>query len=238
MFTSALKENKSPYERWYCRKSDIRNLRVFGCMAYAHVPDNKKRKLDKKADKLRFVGHSRTFKGYRLLDEVQRKVLIWRDVEFNEYDFGHKNEVVTMNKLPASESKSPEVEVELSKVEVKEEVKDEVAEVEAPQEIRKLSRARKQPVRYAYDEYAETASLVPRAHHVAYNVCQIDQPSSMEEAKTSCYAEEWIAAADSEYNSLIDNMTWKRVELSPGRQQLDANGFLKQSMVHKESESF
>lgn len=37
MSTSAFKQNKSPYERWYGRKPDIRNLRVFGCMAYAHA---------------------------------------------------------------------------------------------------------------------------------------------------------------------------------------------------------
>lgn len=39
----------------------------------------------------------------------------------------------------------------------------------------------------------------------------------MKEEKTICYAEEWMAAADSEYNSLIENSTWKLVELPPGR---------------------
>ena len=51
--------NKTHYERWYGRKPDVSNLRVFGCTAYAHVPDARRQKLDKKAEKMRFVGYSR-----------------------------------------------------------------------------------------------------------------------------------------------------------------------------------
>ena len=62
--------------------------RVFGCMAYAHVPDSERRKLDKKSRKMRFVGYSLTSKRYLLFDETNQKMYIWRDVEFNENDFG------------------------------------------------------------------------------------------------------------------------------------------------------
>ena len=55
--TSAIKEGKTPYEKWYERKPDVSHLRVFGCVAYAHVPDCSRQKLDKKADKLRFIGY-------------------------------------------------------------------------------------------------------------------------------------------------------------------------------------
>ena len=30
---------KTPYETWYGNHPNIQNLRVFGCIAYAHVPD-------------------------------------------------------------------------------------------------------------------------------------------------------------------------------------------------------
>ena len=49
--TTAIKGNKSPLEVWSGRKTDVSNLRVFGCMAYAHVPDAQRQKLDKKAEK-------------------------------------------------------------------------------------------------------------------------------------------------------------------------------------------
>ena len=37
--TSALTERKTPFEMWSGRKPNISHLKVFGCMAYAHIPD-------------------------------------------------------------------------------------------------------------------------------------------------------------------------------------------------------
>ena len=62
--------------------------KVFGCIAYAHIPDNKQQKLDKKSEKLRFVGYCKESKGYRLLDKTNSQVVIRHDVIFNETDFG------------------------------------------------------------------------------------------------------------------------------------------------------
>ena len=86
--TAALKESETPYERWYGKKPDVSHLRVFGCMAYVHVPDCERKKLDTKLQKMRFVGYSLTSKEYRLFDETNRKLYVRRDVEFNESDFG------------------------------------------------------------------------------------------------------------------------------------------------------
>jgi hypothetical protein len=78
----------TPYERWYGKKPDVSNLRVFGCTAYAHVPDASRQKLDQKAVKMRFVGYSLTQKGYRLYDENRQRIFIRRDITFNKTDFG------------------------------------------------------------------------------------------------------------------------------------------------------
>ena len=56
--TAACIRNRMPYERWYERKPDVSHLKVFGCMAYAHLPESRRKKLDKKSEKLRFVGYS------------------------------------------------------------------------------------------------------------------------------------------------------------------------------------
>ena len=93
--TAALKERETPYERWYGRKPDVSHFRVFGCMAYAHVPDCERRKLDTKSKKMRFVGYSLTLKGYCLIDETNQKLYVRRDVEFNESDFGQKSAMTT-----------------------------------------------------------------------------------------------------------------------------------------------
>ena len=85
--SSALREDMTPYEKWYGRRPDVSHLRVFGCIAYAHIPDSQRRKLDKKAQKYRFIGYCRDSKGYRLLDEETRRVVKRRDVVFNEVSF-------------------------------------------------------------------------------------------------------------------------------------------------------
>ena len=36
---SAIKGNKTPLEVWSGKKPDVSHLKVFGCMAYTHVPD-------------------------------------------------------------------------------------------------------------------------------------------------------------------------------------------------------
>ena len=57
-------------------------------MCYAYIPEvSKKGKLSNKAEKLRFIGYSLQTKGYRLIDESTSKVLIRRDVIFNESNF-------------------------------------------------------------------------------------------------------------------------------------------------------
>ena len=107
--TTALKENETPYESWYGRKPDVSHLRVFGCIAYASVPDSERRKFDKKSKKMRFVGYSLASKGYRLFDETNRKMYIRRDVEFNENDFVQKQAMTTEPDPRCEEAKRNEV---------------------------------------------------------------------------------------------------------------------------------
>jgi len=73
MVTRPLKEKMTPYEKWYDQKPNLAHLRVFGCMAYAYVPDSNRRgKLSKKAEKLQFYWVHQT-KGYRLIDETHQE---------------------------------------------------------------------------------------------------------------------------------------------------------------------
>ena len=74
--TTAFKSPITPYERWYERKPNVSHLSVFGCIAYAYIPDVQRQKLDKKSRKFRFIGYSQESKGYRLLDEKSKKLLI------------------------------------------------------------------------------------------------------------------------------------------------------------------
>ena len=65
-------------------KHNVAHLKVFGFVAYAHVLDELRKKLDKKGQKCIFVGYSEDTKAYKLYDPVTRKFIIIRDVKFME----------------------------------------------------------------------------------------------------------------------------------------------------------
>ncbi|MCO5602817.1 hypothetical protein L7F22_056956 [Adiantum nelumboides] len=81
--TRALK-TITPYESWYDRKPSVSYLCVFGCLAYAHIPQKLRGKLDDKAVKCIFVGYNSGSKGYRLYNPATNKIFEGRDVIFAE----------------------------------------------------------------------------------------------------------------------------------------------------------
>ncbi|MCO5548009.1 hypothetical protein L7F22_001465 [Adiantum nelumboides] len=81
--TRALK-TITPYESWYDRKPSVSYLHVFGCLAYAHIPQQLRGKLDDKAVKCIFVWYSSGSKGYRLYNPATNKIFESRDVIFAE----------------------------------------------------------------------------------------------------------------------------------------------------------
>jgi hypothetical protein len=74
----------TPEEKFTGKKPDVSHLRVFGCITYVHVPNEKRSKLDPKAKKCIFIGYSLEQKGYRCFNSSTRKLQMSRDVMFNE----------------------------------------------------------------------------------------------------------------------------------------------------------
>ena len=72
--TTASKD-KIQFQRLFCRRPDISNLRVFGCVSYVHDPDNQRRKLDAKTHRAIFVGYPPGVKGYKLYDLKKKKFI-------------------------------------------------------------------------------------------------------------------------------------------------------------------
>lgn len=73
-----------PEEAWSGSKPSVEFFRVFGCLAHMHVPDSKRIKLDDKSMKCILLGVSEESKAYRLFDPVSKKIVISRDVIFEE----------------------------------------------------------------------------------------------------------------------------------------------------------
>lgn len=66
---------------------DISFLRVLGCQAYTHIPKIQRLKLDPTAISLVLVGYESGAKAYRLWDPDTKRIIISRNVVFNESCF-------------------------------------------------------------------------------------------------------------------------------------------------------
>jgi hypothetical protein len=74
----------TPQEAWSGEKLTVSHLRVFGCVAYVQILEAKRNKLDDCGEKYIFVGYSVTSKAYTVYNLVTNKVVVSRDVIFNE----------------------------------------------------------------------------------------------------------------------------------------------------------
>ncbi|KAH9781357.1 hypothetical protein KPL71_008429 [Citrus sinensis] len=77
-------QNITPEEAWSGCKPTVDHFRVFGCIAYVHVLDEKRRKLDDKGVKCIFLSVNDHSKAYKLYDPIIKKIVISRDVIFDE----------------------------------------------------------------------------------------------------------------------------------------------------------
>ena len=84
---------------WFGVKPDVGHLRVFGSDVYVHIPEVKRRKLDKKALKGVFVGYPVGTKGYKIFDPESRKMLCSRDVTFCAKSFQSLNQHINRKKF-------------------------------------------------------------------------------------------------------------------------------------------
>ncbi|KAI5332732.1 hypothetical protein L3X38_022861 [Prunus dulcis] len=76
--------DKTPFEAYSGRKAGLAHLKIFGCVCYVHIPSEVRQKLDAKSTKGIFVGHAIYEKGYRVYDPATKKILLSRDVVFDE----------------------------------------------------------------------------------------------------------------------------------------------------------
>ena len=74
----------TPEEKFCGQIPDLAHLKVFGCIAYVHVLDELRTKLDPKAEKCVFIGYSLEQKGDKCYNPVTRQLRVSRDVVFDE----------------------------------------------------------------------------------------------------------------------------------------------------------
>ena len=96
-------DGRTPYEAWCGSKPRVKHMRIFGCLAYAHVRKPRQGKLGVKAEACIFVGYSADSTTYRLWNQESRTLINSRDVYFVEGQLGIKAWGATAESaLPAS----------------------------------------------------------------------------------------------------------------------------------------
>jgi len=68
-------------------QASVNHLKVFGCITYAHTPEQKRKKLDDQGEKCIFIWYERRTKAYKLYNPDSKKRIISGDVEFDEEDY-------------------------------------------------------------------------------------------------------------------------------------------------------
>ena len=63
---------------------EIGHFRIFGFLTYSHVPSEKRTKLEATGERGIFVGYDETSKAFRFYLPTQRKVVVRREVRFEE----------------------------------------------------------------------------------------------------------------------------------------------------------
>ncbi|RDY04656.1 hypothetical protein CR513_11603, partial [Mucuna pruriens] len=96
--TLAIK-NKCPKEAWSGFKPLVAYFKVFGCVTHVHILDCKMSKLDDKSSKCVFLGVSEESKAHRLYDLFSQKIIVSRDVVFEEnkswdWDKSHREAIL------------------------------------------------------------------------------------------------------------------------------------------------
>ena len=81
--TKALK-GVTPFEAWYGRKPDMSFLRTFGCIGHIKKTKSLLAKLEDRSTPMVFLGYEEGTKPYRQYDPRGGKVVVSRDVMFDE----------------------------------------------------------------------------------------------------------------------------------------------------------
>ena len=198
--------NMTPYEAWYGKRPVVDHLRVFGCLSYAHIPKDERKKLDPKARETIFLGYSSNVKGYRLWDPQTKKVFFSRDVIFDESKFFNGKPLPAPARIEEISEDDSTNAVETTQNEP----------TAAETELKKSSRQRKAP-----GYYGEWVNVVDS---------MLSEPSTVKDALSCEESEKWQSAMSNEIDSLQKNDVWDLVPLPQGRKTVGSKWIYKKKV--------
>jgi len=218
-------KNVTPEEAWNGTKPSVKHFRVFGCIAYAHVPDAQRKKLDDKSIKCVHLGVSEESKAYKLYDPITKKVIVSKDVIFAEKEKWkwNKEEIGEKKNLAECKDDNESSEGENAEIEATQNTNNENAESEDqnPQAADSPNpaegRTRRQPA------WLEDYVTIDDLHNLDYVITDdlhnlaifstAEDPNTCEEAVQNNV---WRKAMDVEIEAIERNNTWELTDLPSG----------------------
>lgn len=190
-------KDRTPWEYVHGDKPDVSFFRVFGATAYAHTPKDLRDKLQPHSRKGRFVGYDDLRKGYRILLDGNKEVIISRDVLFFEEDSSTSKDVAK------EEGDPPDGDSDMLDADGSD---DDVPPPPppVPPVPRRSEREHRQPVEYWRVNPQEASALFAEVAPVTYK-----------DAINSPDHEQWLAGMHDELESLMAHSTWEIVPAPP-----------------------
>ena len=222
---------KTPLERWSGRVPSVKFFRVFGCLAYFHIPKNHRNKLEPKADKGIFMGYSLRRQAYRIYKPDDDKIIEVRTARFDETikgsillksnDSGVSNVGELKYRVDTTTDVNVKLRIAVPRCEGNQE--EDVLQSDRPRVVGRrkgdtnevMKRRHLQELRRREDQLLEQG--VRRSERVrARDEVNITEdvkyvPKSYGEAMNSSYNETWIEAMKNEIQSLQVNNVWELV---------------------------
>lgn len=222
-------ETKTPFEKWFGRKPEVRHLRVFGADAYLNIRKEKRNKFDSKSKKMILVGYDNDSTNYRLWDEQLRKIHISSDVDFNERD----NNLYEQNEA----CESVNIEIDFGDNETVNQQIDEQQQAlvnQQPHELENLALGEDSDNEGPQNDQPETAEAIqegrllrnrqklqpPERFGVPVAFIAERVPMTYAEAMASDDSDKWQAAIKEEMQALDENNTWTLATLPAGKRAI------------------
>ena len=200
--TSAV-EGTTPHQAWYGQKPRVEHLRVFGCVAYVHVPKDERGKLDSKTKKCVLLGYGSVQKGYRIYDRLTQKVFYSRNVKFDERE---------IESPPVEEEEPAQRPLILDPVGEPESDREAGDEENGGTNADPPDAAEPPPRRSARKGGPVDYYGFPQVHLTIHS-----EPTTFEEATGCPEKAKWKEAMGKEIKSLKDNKVWELTTLPPGK---------------------
>ena len=217
-------QSKTPVELFTSIKPNVSKFRTFGSTAYVHIPKTLRNKLDAVSVKGIFVGYEEASKAYRILLDNEPKILISRNVIFDETTGPHgDNSVDIKDMVNNSLEREDNTDIEdntaqdVPAVQPDDEDHQPVPD-EQPLHQDTTSEGAPEPVQVPARRYPLRDRRPPSEWYRATVAKYQDhpEPKTFEEAVNAPDAERWRQAMDEEIESLHANGTWTVEDLPKG----------------------